>query len=216
MFRGLRLIAVFIVLALAVYITLSGCASFGPKRAPLASLPDSTDADTMTQALEAMALDYPEDANVFFVLGNTYYDQAIPDQARQNYEKAIALDPNMSKARVNLAMLLAETGESDSARVMLEGVVKNDPKDSRALTNLGMLCYNLKDVDTAVKYYSMAIQADPKNPEAHYNLGVAFGEAGLVLEAMREWNTVLELVTEGDTAQRARLALERADGVLAK
>jgi len=216
MFRGLRLIAVFIVLALAVYITLSGCASFGPKRAPLASLPDSTDADTMTQALEAMALDYPEDANVFFAQGNTYYDQAIPDQARQNYEKAIALDPNMSKARVNLAMLLAETGESDSARVMLEGVVKNDPKDSRALTNLGMLCYNLKDVDTAVKYYSMAIQADPKNPEAHYNLGVAFGEAGLVLEAMREWNTVLELVTEGDTAQRARLALERADGVLAK
>ncbi|MFZ1947746.1 MAG: tetratricopeptide repeat protein [bacterium] len=216
MLSGLRLAAICIVLALIGYVWLSGCATFGPKRAPIDSLPDSTDVDTMTEALEGMALEYPEDANVFFALGNAYYDQAIPDQARQNYEKAIALDPKMSKARVNLAMLLAETGEPDSARAMLEDVIKGDPKDSRALTDLGMICYNLKDVDTAVRYYTRAIEADPKNPEAHYNLGVAFGEAGLVLEAMREWNTVLELVTEGDTANRARLAIERADGVLAK
>jgi cytochrome c-type biogenesis protein CcmH/NrfG len=216
MFSGLRLIAIGILLALAVYVAMSGCATFGPKRAPIDSLPDSTDVDTKTQALEAMALEYPKDANVFYTLGNTYYDQAIPDQARQNYEKAVALDPKMSKARVNLAMLLAETGEPDSARAMLEAVIKADPKDSRALTNLGMICYNLKDADTAVKYYTTAIQADPKNPEAHYNLGVAFGEAGLVLEAMREWNIVLELEPEGDIANRARLAIERADGVLAK
>lgn len=216
MFDRLRMLAVLILVALAAYIAVSGCAVMGPKRAPLAALPDSLDADTRADTLEALALQYPQDAEVFFALGNAYYDQAVPEQARQNYEKAISLDPKMTKARVNLAALIGEAGQADSARVMLEEIIRDDPKDSRALTNLGMLCYNLKDADSAVKYYTKAITLDPANAEAHYNLGVAFAEQGLLLEAIREWRVVLELTDQGDTANRARLALERVEGSLTK
>jgi len=216
MFDRLRLVSVCLLAALGLYAALSGCATLGPKRAPLDALPDSMDVDLRTAELEKMALAYPEDPEIFFTLGNTYYDQAVPDQARVNYEKAVALDSKMVKAHVNLAMLMAETGEPDSARVMLEKVLETAPGDSRALTNLGMIYYNLKDVDTAVKYYTEAIKSDPANPEAHYNLGVAFAETGLVLEAIREWRLVLELVREGDTAERAKLAMERAEAVLVK
>jgi cytochrome c-type biogenesis protein CcmH/NrfG len=216
MLDRLRLIAVFILIALAAYIAISGCAVMGPKRAPLASLPDSLDVDTRADTLEAFALQFPEDAEVFFALGNAYYDQAVPDQARQNYEKAVSLDPKMTKARVNLATLIGESGEADSARLMLEEIIRDDPRDSRALTNLGMIYYNQKDTDSAVKYYTRAISLDPNNPEARYNLGVAFAEQGLLLEAIREWRVVLELTDEGDTAQRARLALERVEGSLTK
>lgn len=212
----LRIVAALILAAVAAYIALSGCAVTGPKRAPLAGLPDSLDADTRADTLEALARQYPQDAEVFFALGNAYYDQAVPEQARQNYEMAISLDPKMTKARVNLATLIGESGQADSARVMLEEIIRDDPKDSRALTNLGMLCYNQKDVDTAVKYYTKAISLDPANPEAHYNLGVAFAEQGLLLEAIREWRVVLELTDQGDTANRARLALERVEGSLTK
>lgn len=216
MFRGYRFAGICTLAAVALYAVLSGCAATGPKRAPVATLPDSMDVDLRTAALEKMALEYPDDPEIFFTLGNTYYDQAVPDLARTNYEKAIALDPKMIKARVNLAMLIGEIGEPDSARIILEDVLRTNPGDSRALTDLGTIYYNLKDVDTAVKYFNAAIQSDPKNAEAHYNLGMAFAENGLVLEAMREWRLVLDLVSEGDTADRARLALERADAVLAK
>jgi cytochrome c-type biogenesis protein CcmH/NrfG len=216
MLTGSRLVAACLLLSLIVTLAIVGCAGFGPKRAPLASIPDSLDVESKAEALEGMVKQYPKDAEVLYTLGNTYYDQAIPDLARQNYEKAIALDPKMNKARVNLAMLIAESGEPDSAKVMLEDVAKRDPKDTKALVNLGMLYYNTKDFDTAVKYYVKAIAIEPKNAEAHYNLGVAFAESGLLLEAIREWRTVLELVNEGDTAQRARLALERAEGAITK
>jgi cytochrome c-type biogenesis protein CcmH/NrfG len=216
MLRGFRLAMICVLVALAAYLAVSGCATMGPKRAPLASMSDSMDVDTRTDALERMAQDYPDDPEVFFALGNVYYDQFDAEHARLNYEKAISLAPKMIKARVNLAMLIAESGQPDSARVMLEDVVKAAPRDSRALTNLGMVYYNLKDVDSAVKYYTMALQIDPNNPEAHYNLGVAFAEAGLLLEAIREWREVEALGGEDDTAQRARLALERAEGVLTK
>ena len=212
----LRLATACLLVALGAALVISGCAGFGPKRAPLSSLPDSLDPDSRTEALENMGKVYPQDAELFFALGNVYYDQAIPDQARLNYEKAIGLDPRMAKARVNLAMLIGESGEPDSARIMLEDIVAKDPKDSKAMTNLGMIYYNLKDVDSAVKHYSRAIAIDPKNAEAHYDLGVAFAETGLLLEAIREWRTVLDLVKEGDTAQRAQLALDRAQGLMPK
>jgi len=216
MFRGYRLAGICTLAAIALYAVLSGCAATGPRRAPVASLPDSMDVDLRMAELEKMALEYPDDPEIFFILGNEYYDQAVPDLAKANYEKAIALDPEMVKARVNLAMLVAEVGEPDSARIMLEDVLRTNPGDPRALTDLGTIYYNLKDVDTAVKYYTAALEFDPNNAEAHYNLGMAFAESGLVLEAIREWRLVLELVSEGDTADRARLALERADAVLAK
>lgn len=216
MFRGYRLAGICTLAAIALYAVLSGCAATGPRRAPVASLPDSMDIDLRTAELEKMALEYPDDPEIFYILGNEYYDQAVPDLAKANYEKALALDPKMAKARVNLAMLVAEVGEPDSARIMLEDVLRTNPGDPRALTDLGTIYYNLKDVDTAVKYYTAALESDPNNAEAHYNLGMAFAESGLVLEAIREWRLVLELVSEGDTADRARLALERADAVLAK
>ena len=216
MLSGLRLAAVLILVAVAAYVAFSGCATMGPKRAPIASLSDTLDVQTRTDTLVAFSEKYPKDPEVFFELGNEYYDQADAPDARANYEKALSLDPEMTKARVNLAMLVAEAGEPDSALMMLDAVIKEHPKDSRALTNLGMIYFNQKDYDTAVKYYAQAIAVDPKNAEAHYNLGVAFAETGLLLEALKEWNTVLEITPEGDTAQRAQLGIERVEGSLTK
>jgi tetratricopeptide (TPR) repeat protein len=216
MLSGFRLAAIFILIAVVAYIAVSGCAMMGPKRAPLGSLSDTLDVETRTDMLLSFAEKYPKDPEVFYALGNVYYDQAIAGDARENYEKALALDPKMTKAQVNLAMLTAEAGEPDSAMMMLDAVVREHPRDSMALTDLGMIHANQKDLDAAVKYYTRAIAADPQNAEAHYNLGVAFANAGLLLEALREWRAVLDITSEGDTAQRAQLGIERVEGNLIK
>ena len=216
---GSRLLVACVCLSFLAALAIAGCATFGPKRAPLATVADTLDAEARAEVLEGMTVGYPEDAELFFALGNTYYDQAIPDLARQNYEKAIELDPKMDKARVNMAMLVAESGEpngADSAKVMLNDVIRRNPRDVKALINLGMIHYTAKDVDTAVKYYARALAVDPANLEGHYNLGMAFAESGLLLEAIREFRAVLDIVDEGDMAQRARLALERTESTLTK
>jgi tetratricopeptide (TPR) repeat protein len=216
MSTGSRLLVACIAVGFLLALAIVGCATFGPKRAPLAAVSDTLDAESRTEALEQMATTYPNDAELFFALGNVYYDQAIPDLALQNYEKAISLDRKMDKARVNLAMVMHDSGEPDSARTILEDVLKRDPKNVKALVDLGVIYYDTKDVDAAVKYYSKALAVDPKNPEAHYNLGMAFAESGLLLEAIREFRAVTDIQPEGDMAQRARLALERTEGTLQK
>ncbi len=206
------------VLALSVFVgyIAAGCGMRGVKRAPIDTLPEDADAETKIEMLETMAANYPEDANVYFELGNLYYDQLLPSDAVTSYEKALALDPKMNGARVNLAMLLAESADADSAKALLEEALKVDPRDAKAYNNLGMIYYTEMDVDSAVKYFEKALQIDPQSVEAHYNLGLAFAESGLLLEAIREWRLVLELDQESETAQRARLSLERAEKELKK
>jgi tetratricopeptide (TPR) repeat protein len=204
-----------LVLILTVAITLgalvTGCGVRGVKRAPIETIPADAEPETRIDMLEAMTDNYPEDANLYFEIGNMYYDQLMPSDAVRNYEKALELDPKMNAARVNLAMLFAESAEADSARVLLEEALRIDPEDAKAYNNLGMIYYTEMDVDMAVKYFSKAISIAPESIEAHYNLGLAFAESGLLLEAIREWRRVLELDQESETAQRARLSLDRAE-----
>ena len=194
----------------ALMVVVIGCAAH-VKRAPIESIPEDTDPDARVELLEEMTLKYPDDANLYFEIGNHYYDEVMPVEARTNYEHALELDPDMNKARVNLAMLLVESDEVDSAKALLEEAIRREPKDAKAYNNLGMVYYADLDVERAVRNFEHALEIEPDNQEAHYNLGLAFAESGLLLEAIREWRAVLEISEEGDTADRARMSLERAE-----
>jgi tetratricopeptide (TPR) repeat protein len=205
----LRIGIVFVVLAVV------GCAG-GPKvkRAPIDSIPPDTEPDARVELLEEMTLSYPDDARLYFEIGNYYYDQALPNEARMNYERAISLDPDYNKARVNLAMILVESDEVDSGKVLLEDAISRDPNDAKAYNNLGMVYYSEMDVDTAVKYFEKALEIEPNNSEARYNLALAFAESGLVLEAIREWRKVIDTAQDEETASKAKMSLERAEHML--
>ncbi len=187
-----------------------GCAAH-VRRAPIDTIPEGTEPEARVELLEEMTLKYPDDANLYYEIGNHYYDQVMPVEARTNYERALALDPDFNRARVNLAMLLVESDEVDSAKALLEEAIRRDPTDAKAYNNLGMVYYSELEVDKAVRYFERALEIEPDNTEAHYNLGLAFAESGLLLEAIREWRTVLDVVEEGETADRARMSLERAE-----
>jgi len=187
-----------------------GCAG-GVKLAPIDSIPEDTSPEERLELLEEMKLAYPDDARVYYEIGNYYYDQIMPIEARVNYEKALGVDPDFNKVRVNLAMLLVESDEVDSAKALLNEAIRREPTEAKAYNNLGMVYYSELEVDKAVRYFKRAIELDPGNVEARYNLGLAFAEAGLVLEAIREWRSVLDIVDEGETADQARMSLERAE-----
>ncbi|MGD9141941.1 MAG: tetratricopeptide repeat protein [bacterium] len=186
------------------------------KRAPVDTVDEALDNELKISKLEEMAREYPEDENVYFALGNIYYDDASPMEARLNYEKALELNPKFNKARINLAMLYAETADPDTALALLAEALAIDPKDPKAYNNIGMINYSKGNMDGAVKAYSRSIEIDPDNAESHYNLGLAFAESGLLVEALREWRVVLELEPEGELADRTRVSLERVEKLLAR
>jgi tetratricopeptide (TPR) repeat protein len=190
---------------------LFGCGAPAVKRAPLQTIPEDAEPEEKIEMLEAMGHEYPEDAQVYYEMGNLYSELLLAVDAMESYERALSIDPALNKARVNLAMLLAESDEVDSAKVLLEEAIGMDPNDAKAYNNLGMVYYTDMDVNTAVDYFTKALEVDPTSVEAHYNLGLAFAERGLLHEAIREWSLVVESGEEGETLQRAKLSMERAE-----
>jgi tetratricopeptide (TPR) repeat protein len=189
----------------------AACGMWGVRRAPLDELPEDMDVESRMERMEEMTYEYPEDAHLRFTLANLYYEQALPIDAIRNYHRALEVDPDLNKARVNLAMVLAESGDPDSAKVLLHEAIERDPEDSKAYSNLGMIYYTDLDVAKAVMYFTKALEIDPDSLEAHYNLGLAFAESGLLLEAIREWRLVADADPQGDTGQRALMALQRVE-----
>jgi tetratricopeptide (TPR) repeat protein len=171
-------------ISLILVVVILGCGAPAVKRAPIETIPEEEDPEIRIEMLEDMTAGYPEDANLYFELGNLYYDELMSTDARRNFEKAIELDPKMNKARVNLAMLLAESAEPDSAKTLLMQAIELDPDDAKAYNNLGMIYYTEMAVGEAVAYFRKAVEVDPVNVQAHYNLGLAFAESGL-LQARR-------------------------------
>ena len=203
--------SVMILVTVLVAALLAGCGAPVVKRAPMEIIPEDADPEEKIEMLEAMGHEYPEDALVYYELGNLYSEQLLAMDAMESYERALGMDPGLNKARVNLAMLLAESDEVDSAKVLLEEAIRIDPTDAKAYNNLGMVYYTDMDVNTAVNYFRKALEVDPTSIEAHYNLGLAFAERGLLNEAIREWNVVVESGEEGETLQRAKLSVQRAE-----
>lgn len=196
-----------------VSLLVTGCSIAGVKRAPVDKLPSDLTSEERIEAIEGMKEKYPNDPYLYLTLGKLYYNEFLAPEAKQNFEKALAIDPKLNEARVYLATLHMETGETDSAKTLLEEALKISPKDTKALTKMGVLYYSNKDVAKAVTYFDRAIKLDPKCVEAHYNLGLAFAESGLLSEAINEWRKVLEIAPDGETADQARMALDRVERI---
>jgi Flp pilus assembly protein TadD len=62
-----------------------------------------------------------------------------PRDARAAYEETIALAPTFTAARINLGILLANTGKMEEAIEQFEAVLQIDPNDPRARSALEQL-----------------------------------------------------------------------------
>jgi DNA-binding transcriptional MerR regulator len=108
-----------------------------------------------------------------------------PAQAREAYEHALELDPDLADAHVNLGRLLHVAGERGRAEPHYREAVKLDPDDPTPHFNLGVLLEEQGRRDEAVHAYRQAILRDPDFADAHCNLGLLLESFGRAQEAMR-------------------------------
>ena len=105
-------------------------------------------------------------------------DTASPGEARHAYEQALALDPGLADAHVNLGRLLHAAGEAARAETHYRAAIQHAPDDAIAHFNLGGLLEELGRGGEAVASYHRALGADPAFADAHYNLGLLLDALG--------------------------------------
>jgi tetratricopeptide (TPR) repeat protein len=105
-------------------------------------------------------------------------DAASPDEARHAYEQALALDPGLADAHVNLGRLHHHGGDPARAETHYRAALALAPDDAVAHFNLGGLLEETGRATDAVLAYQRAVAADPDFADAHYNLGLLLDALG--------------------------------------
>jgi tetratricopeptide (TPR) repeat protein len=101
------------------------------------------------------------------------------------YERAIAADPSLLDARINLGRLLHESGRRARAEAVYREALLQCGSDAVLLYNLGVLLEDMKRPTEALKAYEAALALDPRFADCHYNVALLAESLGRRKEAIR-------------------------------
>ena len=131
------------------------------------------------------ATDRPlNDAQAWFDRG-VALESSDSDAAIAAYERAIATDPALLDARVNLGRLLHEKGRLAHAEEVYRNALVACGSDAVLLYNLGVLLEDLQRPGEALKAYQAALALDARFADCHYNVGLLYESLGRRREAIQ-------------------------------
>src|SRR5207247_1044617 len=113
------------------------------------------------------------------------YRQAIDD-----LQMAVAANPGLVRARINLGIARIDAGDLAGAEAELRAALAIEPRSPRALTNLAEILRANGRASEAVALYHEALDADPTYSHAAARLGVTLetlGDRRGALDAYREF-----------------------------
>ena len=147
-----------------------------------------------------------ENAEVFYVYGLVYDATNRPEQAVLAYQKALAINPNLQSAQINLGVHQLENKQYTEAQATFEKLVAAGKSDAVTLTSLGS-AYRGRSGDyapgsaerndyimKAEASYKKALAADPNYGPAYYNTAMLyldsdpFPSGGATMDNMQRLN----------------------------
>lgn len=125
-------------------------------------------------------------------LGYALFNEGRVDEAMEQYQAALRLDPGYADLHINIGSVYEAKGMPDRAVESYREAVRLSPGSAMAHYSLGHAEYALGRVDDAVDEYLTAISLDPALSVAHNNLGVAYSNRGLTDMAMEEYRLAVK------------------------
>jgi arylsulfatase A-like enzyme/predicted Zn-dependent protease len=144
--------------------------------------------DVIALCRQVLALD---DRNVqaLALLGEAHADRGEPEKALAHFEKAVAIQPKLTRNRLNLAASLIEVRQYDRADKVLGEIVAESPRFPFAQFNRGLLHEAQGRFPEAGAAYAAEVAAYPGHYKARFNLGrvlLRLGDGAGSLQQMRE------------------------------
>lgn len=117
-------------------------------------------------------------------------------KAREEFERALQIDPNYMPARFGLIEFYLEApsivgGGEDKAFAQANEIKKRDAIDGHRA--FATIYYRQKKPDLAKKEYADAVKEQPNSPKAHYWLGVSYIGDKNYAQATNEFETSVKL-----------------------
>jgi tetratricopeptide (TPR) repeat protein len=120
-------------------------------------------------------------------------EESAPEKARDAYETALALDPDLAEAHVNLGRLLHGSGDVEAAERHYRDALDASPNDATAAFNLGVALEDLGREQEALEAYEMALASDPTDADAHFNAASLCERLRRPAAALAHWKSYRRL-----------------------
>ena len=145
------------------------------------------DADAAATLLEKAVAQNPKSAEAHYLLGSAYGSQAqkasifgqasLAGKTKDEFEKAVALDPNLLDARYGLVQFYTMApgiigGSYDKAFAQVGEIKKRDPLMAHRAA--AFIYSQQKKPDEARNEYLAEVREFPKSARAHIDLGVSY------------------------------------------
>ena len=114
----------------------------------------------------------------------TMHQQALRDEARKSYQKAIEVEPASNRGYLALAEYYMATDDLERAVQVCQKGLKKLPKEPQLWSQQGFCQCRKKDWPGAVESFRKAHQLDPENREYGTELGLCLARAGRVEESV--------------------------------
>lgn len=137
------------------------------------------EAPAARKAAQAKGTGYTKEMNqqlalVYNTLALIDLDKKNVTGAIGNFKSAIARDPELMEARMNLAAIALNFRDYTTAEENFRVVMKAQPQNYEAVIGLGVALRGNKKADEAEEMYLAAQKLDPSNPKSYYNLGLLY------------------------------------------
>jgi tetratricopeptide (TPR) repeat protein len=126
-------------------------------------------------------------------LGRVHLRNGKIEEARQEFQKALELDPRNSEALLNLASIQRAEGRTAEAEHLVKRALQVDPNSISALSQLAEIRRDLGDLDEAVRLFEEALAIDDSLPFLFLGYGDVLQRAARLDEAVEAFRMVLQL-----------------------
>jgi tetratricopeptide (TPR) repeat protein len=104
-------------------------------------------------------------ANAHATVGDLYMEAAAPNEAIEQYEKALGMRPRFHDIRNKLGQALMQLGDLDGAERELRRVLEGNARFISARLNLGLVLFRRDRVDEAAMEWERCRAQQPGNPQ---------------------------------------------------
>ncbi|HEY9692989.1 MAG TPA: tetratricopeptide repeat protein [Oculatellaceae cyanobacterium] len=146
------------------------------------------------QAIAAMtaAINISPLAAYYINLGNIYYDQKQWNQAIDNYNKAMTINPQSAFAYINRGNAYANNQQPDQAIDDFNSAIKINNRLALAYNNRGNVYAIKQQWNQAIKDYDNAIQYNSQYAEAYSNRGTVYYNQKQLDRAIKDYDNAIQ------------------------
>lgn len=151
------------------------------------------DIEQAIELYENLLVGNPNYTEIYYTLGDLYYDNGYIDKSIKIYENLVLLVPDDAESHSLLGVAYAKNDMLESAVVELTKALTINPNLIEVRVGLSVVYLKQGELDKSIKENISVLKINPDFAKAHKYLGIAYKKKGMKREAKQEFKKYKEI-----------------------